>query len=243
MSKNRLPKNGTKLRAPRSSEICATEPSSHSTTTSANMWGWAKKRRAAVLLQVSRSRLTVERCNGLRRSLTKNLLQLGFIRARCLSHASMALSSSPRSGCVVDNPCFNRTTCNTRLCVSTWSSFNRQASDTLNPCRNIRSKRQRSRASLRVPLVAAISLPTSSPVRWLRPALLLAAFLFLAVFCCPGRFIFLSIITNLKTLKNPCKTPSRFLHYRQMVTKCRELMDGPFSKRHQTFTLPLKYPE
>ena len=41
-----------------------------------------------------RARLTVERCNGIRCSLTKNALPVGFIRARSLSHAPMARSSS-----------------------------------------------------------------------------------------------------------------------------------------------------
>jgi hypothetical protein len=42
------------------------------------------------------SKLTVERCKGLRCSLTKKVLPVGFMRARCLSHALIALSSSPR---------------------------------------------------------------------------------------------------------------------------------------------------
>src|SRR5271166_4384535 len=57
------------------------------------------------------SKLTVDRCNCLRCSLTKNALPIGFIRARSLSHALIALSSSLRKGCVVDNPPFNRATC------------------------------------------------------------------------------------------------------------------------------------
>ena len=44
------------------------------------------------------------------------------------THALTALSSSLRRGCVVDKPSFNRATCNTRLSVSTWSSFNSRAS-------------------------------------------------------------------------------------------------------------------
>ena len=59
----------------------------------------------------AKARLTVDRCNGLRCSLTKNVLPVGFIRARSFSHALMALNSSPRSGCVVDSPPFNRATC------------------------------------------------------------------------------------------------------------------------------------
>jgi hypothetical protein len=84
-----------------------------------------------------------------------------------------------------------------------------QASDTRKPCRNIRNNRQRSRASLRVPRVAAISLPTSSPVRWLRPALprsalpALAArrpvFFFLAGFRGAGIFIVLSRVPREKS--------------------------------------------
>jgi hypothetical protein len=50
-----------------------------------------------------KSKLTVERCNGLRCSLTNNALRIGFILARSFSHALTALSSSPRRGCVVDN--------------------------------------------------------------------------------------------------------------------------------------------
>jgi Phage integrase family len=61
----------------------------------------------------------VERCSGLRCSLTKNVLPALFIRARSFSHAFMASSSSLRSGCVVDNPRFSRVTCSTRLSVST----------------------------------------------------------------------------------------------------------------------------
>ena len=52
-----------------------------------------------------------------------------FILARSFSQALTALSSSPRRGCVVDNPPFNRATWSARLSVSTWSSFIRQASE------------------------------------------------------------------------------------------------------------------
>jgi hypothetical protein len=93
----------------------------------------------------------LDRCNGLRCSLRKNALRVGFILARSCSHALTALSSSPRSGCVVDSPAFNRDTCNTRLSVSTGSSFIRQASATRSPCRNISSNKQRSLASFRPP--------------------------------------------------------------------------------------------
>src|SRR5208337_994858 len=83
----------------------------------------ASRGREAALLYVCMSKLTVDRCNCLCCSLTKNALPIGFIRARSLSHALIALSSSLRKGCVVANPPFNRATCNTRLSVSTWSSF------------------------------------------------------------------------------------------------------------------------
>ena len=76
-----------------------------------SMCGWAEKGRAAALLQVSKIRLTVERFNGLRCSLTKNALQFGSIRARCFNHAPIAFSSSGRNGWVVDNPCFNLAVC------------------------------------------------------------------------------------------------------------------------------------
>jgi hypothetical protein len=76
------------------------------------------------------AKFTVAQCNGVRCSLTKKLLPVGFIWARCLSYAPMALSPSPRSGYVVDKLCFNRVMCNTRPCVSTWSCRNRQASET-----------------------------------------------------------------------------------------------------------------
>ncbi len=76
--------------------------------------------REAAALYFCRARLTVDRCNGLRCSLTKNVLPAGFIRARSFSHAPTARSSSPRSGCVVDRPPFSRKTCGTRLSVSTW---------------------------------------------------------------------------------------------------------------------------
>jgi hypothetical protein len=116
------------------------------------------------------ARLTVERCNSFRCSLTKNVLPIGFIRARCFSQAATATARSPlpRSGCVVDSPPFNRATCSTRLSVSTWSSFNRQASDTRKPSRNIKSKRQRSRTSFRRPVVASMRRSTSRSVRCLR---------------------------------------------------------------------------
>src|SRR5438105_4951760 len=78
-----------------------------------SMWGWAEKGRAAALLHAFTIRLTVERCKGLRCSLTKNVLPVGSIRARCLSHAPMAFNSSPRKGWVVENPRFNRTMCKT----------------------------------------------------------------------------------------------------------------------------------
>src|SRR6266478_6861372 len=51
--------------------------------------------------------------HGLRCSLTKNALPVGFILARSFSQALTALSSSPRRGCVVDNPPFKRATCST----------------------------------------------------------------------------------------------------------------------------------
>ena len=92
----------------------------------------------------------------------------GFIRARSLSHALMALNSVLRNGCVVDKPPFNLATCNTRLSVSTWSSFIRQASDTRKPCRKIRSNKQRSRASLRLPFAVSINRSTSRLVRCFR---------------------------------------------------------------------------
>src|SRR5271157_87945 len=114
------------------------------------------------------SKLTVDRCNCLCCSLTKNALPIGFIRARSLSHALIALSSSLRKGCVVANPPFNRATCNTRLSVSTWSSFMPQASDTRKPCRNIRSNKHRSRISFLPPFVASINRSTSREVRCFR---------------------------------------------------------------------------
>src|SRR5271169_1212860 len=132
------------------------------------MWGWARRGREAAALYFRKSKLTVERCNGLRCSLTKNALPVGFILARSFSHALTALSSSPRRGCVVDNPPFNRATCSTRLSVSTWSSVIRQASDTRKPCRNIRSNKQRSRTSFLLPLVASINRSTSRLVRCFR---------------------------------------------------------------------------
>src|SRR5271165_4396805 len=114
------------------------------------------------------SKFTLDRCICLRCSLTKNALVIGFIRARSFSHALTARSSSPRRGWVVDNPLFNRATCSTRLSVSTWSSFIRQASDTRNPCRNIRSNKQRSRTSFLLSLVASINRSTSREVRCFR---------------------------------------------------------------------------
>src|SRR6266404_200814 len=77
------------------------------------MWGWTSRGREAAALYFRKSKLTVERCNGLRCSLTKNALPVGFILARSFSHALTALSSSPRRGCVVDNPPFKRATCST----------------------------------------------------------------------------------------------------------------------------------
>ena len=105
-----------------------------------SMWGWAEKGRAAALAVFLQGGLTVERCKALRCSLTKKLLPGGFIRARCFSHAAIALSSSPRSGCVVERPRFKRVICSTRLSLSTWSSFNRQASETRRPWWNINLK-------------------------------------------------------------------------------------------------------
>src|SRR5450755_3554964 len=54
-----------------------------------SMWGWASSGRAAALLYVRKSRLTVERCRGLRRSLRKNAFTLAgaFLRARSFSQA------------------------------------------------------------------------------------------------------------------------------------------------------------
>ena len=69
-----------------------------------SMCGWASKGREAAALYFRRARFTVDRCNGCRCSLTKNVLPVGFIRARSWSHALTARSSSPRKGCVVDKP-------------------------------------------------------------------------------------------------------------------------------------------
>jgi hypothetical protein len=71
---------------------------------------------SAVFSEGQVDRRTVQ---GFRCSLTKNTVPVGFIRARSFSHAPMARSSSPRNGCVVDNPPFNLATCNTRLSMST----------------------------------------------------------------------------------------------------------------------------
>ena len=61
----------------------------------------------------------VLRLNGPRRSLIKNASVSDFILARSPSQALIIRSSSPRSGCVVDRPCFSRATCSTRLSTST----------------------------------------------------------------------------------------------------------------------------
>jgi hypothetical protein len=66
--------------------------------------------------------LTVERCNGFRCSLINNVLteEGGFIRARSLSHALMALSSALCNGRVVDKPPFNRVfffVCHATICL------------------------------------------------------------------------------------------------------------------------------
>ena len=47
------------------------------------MWGWASRGREAAALYFRSARLTVERCKGLRCSLTKTVLPVGFIGARC----------------------------------------------------------------------------------------------------------------------------------------------------------------
>jgi len=112
------------------------------------------------------TRLTVDRCKGVRCSLTKRRLPSGFILARAASHALIARGSSPCSGWVVDSPPLSRATCKTELSVSTWSSVRPQASETRSPCRNISSNRQRSRASLRLPLTAARRCSNSRPVRY-----------------------------------------------------------------------------
>jgi hypothetical protein len=108
--------------------------------------------REAAALYFRRARLTVDRCNGFRCSLTKNALPVGFMRARSLSHARPPAARRRAVAASSIDPPFNRATCKTRLSVSTWSSFSRQASDTRRPCRNIRSNKQRSRASFRLPL-------------------------------------------------------------------------------------------
>jgi len=105
-------------------------------------------------------------CNGLRCSLAKERLA-GRFHPGTFFHA-LALSSSPRRSCVVDNPPFNRATCSTRLSVSTWSSFIRQASDTRKPCRNIRSNKQRSRARSCCPWSIQSTVQTSQLVRCFR---------------------------------------------------------------------------
>jgi len=174
------------------------------------------------MLYVFKRRLTVDRCKGRRCSLTKKLLPAGFIRARSFSQAPIARSSSDRSGCVVDRPRFNRATCKTRLSLSTWSSLKRQASETLRPCRNIRSKRQRSRASFRLPLAASISRSTSRLVRCFRP-LSPSVALAPAAPCFPvfRAFIILSRVSPVRSGRNPCKQRVGFFNYRQNVPFCR----------------------
>ena len=179
--------------------------------------GRASKGREAAALYFRRARFTVDRCNGCRCSLTKNALPVGFIRARSFSHALTARSSSPRSGCVVDRPPFNRATCKTRLSVSTWSSFNPQASDTRKPCRNMRSNRQRSRASFRLPLVASISRSTSRPVRCFRSLSSPPVFPLLRP------FIILSRVSPVECPWNPHKQGRGLFKYRQNESFCREI--------------------
>jgi hypothetical protein len=69
-----------------------------------------RRGREAAALNFRRASLTVQRCNGFRCSLTKNILPSGFSQARSLSHAPTAHSSPPRNGCVVDRPPFSRAT-------------------------------------------------------------------------------------------------------------------------------------
>ena len=80
-----------------------------------------RSRVEAAALYFSRSKLTVERCNGLRCSLTKKVFTMSgtLMRVRSFSQAAIALSSPPQGGCVVDNPPFNRATSSTRLSAST----------------------------------------------------------------------------------------------------------------------------
>jgi hypothetical protein len=76
--------------------------------------GMGKKGQGAASLYFRTARLTVDRCSGVRCSLTKKLLPVGFMRARCFSQAAIALSSSPHSGWMVESPRFKRVTYSTR---------------------------------------------------------------------------------------------------------------------------------
>ena len=86
---------------------------------------------------------------------------------RCLSHAPIAFGSSPRKGCAVETPFFNRTMYNMRLWTFTWSRVKPRT-------HAIHAGTSAATAVVAGPrcgcLGSAISLPTSSPVRWLRPA-------------------------------------------------------------------------
>ena len=140
----------------------------------------------------------------------------GFIRARSFSHAAMARSSSARRDWVVERPRFNPATCSTRLSVS---SFNRQASVTRRPCRNIRSNKHRSRASLRLPFVASIIRSTLRPVRWFRSLSPWPP----AVF--PVRFPFCREFPS-RAARNPCKQGSGILEYQQRALLSSVTGDG-----------------
>ena len=132
------------------------------------MWGCTATGSLAFSPYLRSSRLTVERCRGLRRSLSKVDRPGAFIRKRSTSQVLIARISSPRRGWVVKSPPLRRATWRMRLSMSTCTSTRPQATETRSPWRNINRTRQRSRTSFRLPRTASKRRSNSLPERCFR---------------------------------------------------------------------------
>lgn len=117
---------------------------------------------------------TVLRESGARRSLINSVLPSGCICSRSADFFLTALISSLRIGCVVDKLFFSRRTCSVRPSRSRSATVKLIASDTRNPCRNIRSNKHRSRVAFRLPWAATIRFSISRAVRCFRSSIILS---------------------------------------------------------------------
>src|SRR5258707_10038798 len=126
------------------------------------MWRWPFNSRPRHL-RAARSIIGAKPAvvNGVPRSLTKAKGDGGLSRCK----RRKALSSSPRSGCVLGVPFLTRRTWSTAPLKSTWSQRRSQTSAALSPCRKATRIMVASRWPYRLALAASISVSTSPGVR------------------------------------------------------------------------------